>query len=144
MPNVASNATSLYDYIQDRDNTLQGVEWTHGNVAGEKYYGPIFYLGTSQLRLYVYVWTSVNDGRRNASYYIIRLKGDYDDVSNTCRITCIHLYSVNTADNSRYNERNESLSIKLNVGDEYWIDDWRIYVDVTLPIRIIRIYFDIE
>ena len=145
MSNIASNATYLYDYIPDRDKTLQGVEWTHGNVGGEMYYGPIFYLGTCKLRLHVYVFFSVDDGCRNTNYYVTRLRGDYDDVSDTCHITYVHLYSVNTADNSKYNERSESPFKELSVGDEYYINHyWFIYADVTLLNRIIRIYFDIE
>ena len=93
----------------------------------------------------MYVFFSVDDGCRNTNYYVTRLRGDDDDVSDTCHITYVHLYSVNTADNSRYNERSESPFKELSVGDEYYINHyWFIYADVTLLNRIIRIYFDIE
>ena len=135
----------LHDYILDRDKTLQGVEWTHRNVRGETYYGPIFYLGNCKLRLHVYVYLSVSDDRRDAYYYVTRLKGDYDDVSDTCHITYIHLYSVNERYFSWYNVESISVSKKLKVGDEYYINSsFFIYEDITLSTRTIRIYFDFE
>ena len=143
MSNVASKATYLYDYIQDRGKTLQGVEWTHGNVGGKRYYGPIFYLGTCKLRFHMSVSINVDDGPRDANYYVTRLRGDDDDVTDTCHITYIHIYSVNTADNRKYNERSKSVYKELSVGDEYWIKlSFYIYADETLPNRIIRIYLD--
>ena len=145
MSNTMSNATYLYDYIQDRDETLRGVEWTHRNVRYETYHGPIFYLGTCKLRLHVYVYRTVSSGFRNAKYYVTRLRGDYDDVSDTCHITYVHLYTVNTRDDSRDNVRNESVSKELEVGDEYWINgSFFIYADSSQLTITIRIYFDLE
>ena len=145
MSDAFSNSTYLHDYILDRGKTLQGVEWTHRNVGGETYYGPTFYLGNYKLRLHVYVCLSVRNGRRDADYYVTRLKGDYDDVSDTCHITYIHLYSVNKQDNSRYNVKSRIVSKKLKVGDEYYINRWfDILEDITLSTRTIRIYLDFE
>ena len=143
--NTMSNATYLYDYIQDIDETLRGVEWTHRNVGGETYYGPIFYLGTCRLRLHVSVYRLVSDGRYDANYYVTRLRGDHNDVSDTCHITYVHLYTVNTRDDSRDNVRNLSVSEKLKVGDEYWINgSFVILADSSQPTRTIRIYFDLK
>ena len=145
MSNTMSNTTYLYDYIQDRDKTLHGVEWTHRNVRGETYYGSIFYLGTCRLRLHVYVYKYVRDGRRDAKYYVTRLRGDHDDVSDICHITYVHLYTVNTRDDSRDNVSNLRVSEKLKVGDEYWINrSFVILADSSQPTRTIRIYFDLE
>ena len=121
MSDAFSNSPYLHDYIQDRDRTLQGVEWTHRNVRGETYYGPIFYLGNCKLRLHVHVYLSVSDDRRDANYYVTRLKGDYDDVSDTCHITYIHLYSVNKRYFSRDNVERINESVKLKVGEKCYI-----------------------
>ena len=140
-----SNSTYLHDYILDRGKTLEGVEWTHRNVRGETYYGPIFYLGNCKLRLHVYVSTYIKNSRRNTNYHVTRLKGDYDDVSDTCHITYIHLYSVNKQDNSRDNVMSGSVSEELKVGEKYVINSsFFIYEDITLSTRTIRIYFDFE
>ena len=142
---LMSNSPYLRDYILDRGKTLQGVEWTHRNVESERYYGPTFYLGNYKLRLHVYARTYVWDDRLDAYYYVTRLKGDYDDVSDTCHITYIHLYSVNKRYNSRDNVDSRSVSVKLKVGDEYYINRWfDILEDITLSTRTIRIYFDFE
>ena len=140
-----SNSTYLHDYILDRGKTLEGVEWTHRNVRGETYYGPIFYLGNCKLRLHVYVSTYIKNSRRNTNYHVTRLKGDSDDVSDTCHITYIHLYSVNKQDNNRYNVMSGSVSEELKVGEKYVINSsFFIYEDITLSTRTIRIYFDFE
>ena len=145
MSSTMSNATYLYDYIQDRDETLRGVEWTHRNVGGETYHGPIFYLGTCKLRLHVYVYRYVRDGRRDANYYVTRLRGDHNDVSDTCHITYVHLYTVNTRDDSRDDVNDLRVSKELKVGDEYWINrSFVIFVDSSLPTVTIRIYLDLE
>ena len=145
LPSTVFNTTYLYDYIQERNKTLRGVGWTHRNVAQKTYYGPIFYLGTCRLRLHVYVYaSSFHDDRTYVVYYVTRLRGDYDDVSDTCHITYVHLSTVNT-DNSRDNVSDLSVSKKLNVGDVYYINrSFYIYADIAQPIRIIRIYFDFE
>ena len=140
---LMSKSTYLHDYIQDRGKSLQGVEWTHRNVGGETYYGPIFYLGNCKLRIHVYVRTFVEDGRLDADYYVTRLEGDYDDVSITCHITYTNLYSVNIRDNNRYNVKSRIKSKELKVGDEYWIIEY-IWEDMTQLTRIIRIYFDFD
>ena len=93
----------------------------------------------------MYARTYVWDDRLDAYYYVTRLKGDYDDVSDTCHITYIHLYSVNKRYNSRDNVDSRSVSVKLKVGDEYYINRWfDILEDITLSTRTIRIYFDFE
>ena len=95
------------------------------------------------LVLDVYVRTFVEDGRLDADYYVTRLGGDYYDVSITCHITYKNLYSVNIRDNNRYNVKSRIKSKELKVGDEYWIIGY-IWEDMTLPTRIIRIYFDFD
>ena len=85
----------------------------------------------------------VRAGRRDATYSVTRLKGDYDDVSDRCHITYIHLYSVNERDNSRYNVRGISESVKLKVGEKYLIPVFA-YDNIILSTRVIRIYFDFE
>ena len=140
---LMSNSTYLHDYIQDIDKTLQGVEWTHRNVGDETYYGPIFYLDNCKLRLLVHMCPYVRAGRRDATYSVTRLKGDYDDVSDRCHITYIHLYSVNERDNNRYNVRGISESVKLKVGEKYLIPVFA-YDNIILSTRVIRIYFDFE
>ena len=95
------------------------------------------------LVLDVYVRTFVEDGRLDADYYVTRLEGDYYDVSITCHITYKNLYSVNIRDNNRYNVKSRIKSKELKVRDEYWIIGY-IWEDMTLPTRIIRIYFDFD
>ena len=133
----------LHDYIEDRGKTLRGVEWAHKNAKDETYYGPIFYLGNCKLRLHVNVFDSV--GRSNANYHITRFKGNSDDVSNTCHISYIHLYSVNTRNDSRDSVGRRGVSERLKVGDECWINRWFVIdEDTTVPTRKIRVYFDFD
>ena len=81
----------------------------------------------------------------DALFYVTKLKGDFDDVSNTCHITYTHLYSVDKRDNSRYNVESTSVSKNRKVRDEYMINEWStIYEDIILPTSIIRLYFDFE
>ena len=51
---LLSRGTYLHEYIEDRDMTLQGVEWIHRTVKGETIYGPTFHMRECKLRYTCY------------------------------------------------------------------------------------------
>ncbi|KAI6656659.1 TNF receptor-associated factor 6-like [Oopsacas minuta] len=141
---LMSTAGYITEFISDRGKTLQGIEWTHGYREDETVYGPIFYLGQCKLRMHVVTrqdsWHPSTE--YGAKYYVRRLKGDNDDVINSCTITYIHFYNVNLADNSKFNMFSEDKDKQLEVGDEDWISrEYHLWNKLD-KLATVRIFFE--
>ena len=131
---LLSRGTHLHEYIEDRDKTLQGVEWIHRAVKGEAIYGPTFYVGKCKLRLHV------ASKKIDIDYYVTRLEGR-SDVTSSCHITGFVVYVVNALDSTESSSQHKTHDVKLGVRDEY-----KFYTKFFNKegIRILKVYFDVK
>ena len=125
-------------YIGARGNILPGIEWIYDVEKTGTFYGPTLYLEQCKLRLKAVV-TNYGTTKR-ASYYVERLKGEYDDTIDNCRITYSHisywyLEATQPADRDSYN-----LNKELIVGDSRTIGV--VYWRNTNSKVVVRAYFD--
>ena len=133
---LLSRGIYLHEYIEDRDMTLQGVEWIHRTVKGETIYGPTFHMRECKLRLHVLSKRNQLD----VEYYVTRLEGRYD-VTSSCHITGFVVYLVNALDSTESSFRHKTHDIRLGVRDQYKIETKYFTKD---GIRILKVYFDVE
>ena len=135
---LLSNACYIHKYIGARGKVLPGTEWIYNLGKTGTFYGPTFYLEQCKLRLKAVV-TNYRTTKR-ASYYVERLKGEYDDRIDNCRITYSHisywyLGATQPEDRDSYN-----LNKELIVGDSRTIGV--VYWSNTNPKVVVRAYFD--
>ena len=110
---LLSRGTYLHEYIEDRDMTLQGVEWIHRTVKGETIYGPTFYMRECKLRLHMLSKRNQLD----VEHYVTRLEGRYDVISS-CHITGFVVYIVNALDSTESSSRHRTHDVWLGVRDQ--------------------------
>ena len=102
------------------------------------FYGPTFYLEQCKLRLKAVV---TNYGTAKiASYYVERLKGEYDDTIDNCKITYSYisywyLGATQPEDTDSYNS-----NIDLKVGGSRTIGV--VYWRYTNRKVVVKVYFD--
>ena len=124
-------------YIEARGKFLQGIEWIYNLEKTGTLYGPTFYLGQCKLRLKAVVtkWTA-----KRARYYVERLKGEYDDTIDNCRITYSYasywyLGATQPEGTDSYNLNTELIvGGSRTIGYKYWRYTYRKVV--------VRVYFD--
>ena len=135
---LLSNAGYIYEYIGARRKALLGIEWIYNLTKTGTFYGPTFYLGQCKLRLKAVVtssWTA-----KRARYYVERLKGEYDDTIDNCRITYSYAsYWYLGATQPKYTyPYNLNTELKVGgfrtIGYKYWRN--------TNPKVVVRAYFD--
>ena len=135
---LLSNAGYIYEYIGARGKVLPGIKWGNNVENTGTFYGPTFYLGQCKLRLKAVVtssWTA-----KRASYYVERLKGEYDDTIDDCIITYSYasywyLGATQPEDTNSYN-----WIIELKVGGSQAIGV--VYWRYTNRKVVVRVYFD--
>ena len=129
---------SDYKYIVARGNVLRGIEWKYNVENTGTFYGPTFYLEQCKLRL-IAVVTNHGTAER-ASYYVERLKGEYDDTIDNCRITYSYasywyLGATQPEDTDSYNSNTDLIvGGSRTIGYKYWGNTNRKVV--------VRAYFD--
>ena len=135
---LLSNASYIYEYIEARGKFLPGIEKTYDLTKTGTSYGPTFSLRQCKLRLKAVVTSSGSN--RIAIYYVERLKGEYDDSIDNCRITYAYTtfrYMGATQPEDTY--PNDS-STDLKVGDSKFIS--LKYWEISEGKIIINFYFD--
>ena len=136
---LLSNAGYINKYIEARGKFLQGIEWIYNVGKTGTFYGPTFYLGQCKLRLKAVVINYYGTSKR-ASYYVERLKGEYDDTIVNCRITyshisCWYLDATQPEDTDSYNSNTDLIvGGSRAIGYTYWRNTNRKVV--------VRVYFD--
>ena len=83
---LLSNAGYIYEYIEERRKALLGIEWIYNLERVGTFYGHTFYLGQCKLTLEADV-TIPGSGGTDATYYVERVDGDYDDSVVKCILT---------------------------------------------------------
>ena len=102
------------------------------------FYGPTFYLRQCKLRLKAVVASSGTTKR--ASYYVKRLKGEYDDTIDNCKITYSYvsywyLSAAQPEDTDSYNSNTDLIvGGSITIGNMVWKNTNRKVV--------VRVYFD--
>ena len=128
----------IYKYMEERGKVLTGIEWIYDLEKIETFYGPTFYLEQCKLRLKAVV---TNYGTaKGASYYVKRLKGEYDDTIDNCRITYSYIsYWYLGATQPEYTDSSNS-NTDLKVGDDRTLG--YMYWKNTNRKVVVRVYFD--
>ena len=137
---LLSNASYIYEYIEERGKALLGIEWIYNLNETENLYGPTFYLGQCKLSLRA-VAEATNEPNYEiyTKYYIERVEGKYDSV-----VSCIITYTyttLSTMDNAQHEDtRSYDPNADLSVGESIPISSnyWANLEENC----IVRVYFD--
>ena len=142
---IASNSAKIdflkysdYKYIVARGKVLSGIEWTNNVEKTGTFYGPTFDLGQCKLRLKAVV-TNYGTAKR-AIYYVERLKGEYDDSIDNCRITYSHIsFGYLGATQPKYiYSYNSNTDLKVGGSRTIGVVYWR-YANRKV---VVKVYFD--